>query len=163
VNASYEHLRTFMPWAKPRQPVEESERLCREFRGRYLLAQDFVLGVFAPDGRRLLGGCGYHLREGPLSLGNAEMGMWVRVEEAGRGLGTDVLRALLRWGFGEWPWKRLSWRCDARNVASIRVAEKARMLREGVLRGHMLSPSGERRDTVCFALLRDEAGRVPPP
>jgi RimJ/RimL family protein N-acetyltransferase len=159
VNASYEHLKTFMPWARVQQQVEESERLCREFRGKYLLAQDFVLGVFAPSGERLLGGCGYHLREGPLALGNAEMGMWIRAEEAGRGLGTEVLRALLRWGFGEWPWKRLSWRCDVRNGASIRVAEKAGMVREGVLRSHMLSPSGERRDTVCFGLLRDETGQ----
>jgi RimJ/RimL family protein N-acetyltransferase len=82
--------------------------------------------------------------------------MWIRADEAGRGLGTDVLRALLRWGFGEWPWKRLAWRCDARNVASIRVAEKAGMRREGVLRSHMLTPARERRDTVCYALLRDE-------
>ena len=34
LNNSYEHLTTFMPWAKPYQSVEESEALVRHFRGR---------------------------------------------------------------------------------------------------------------------------------
>ena len=41
------------------------------------------------DEKRVLGGSGFHLREGPLADGAAEMGMWVRASEAGRGLGTD--------------------------------------------------------------------------
>jgi len=155
VNASYDHLKTYMAWVKPHQDEEESERLVRQFRARWLQATDFVIGAFAPDGSRLLGGCGYHLREGGLEVRSAEMGMWIRGDRAGAGLGTDVLRALLDWGFSDtWPWLRLSWRCDTRNLASIRVAEKAGLAHEGVLKSHLLSPQGERRDTVCFAALR---------
>jgi RimJ/RimL family protein N-acetyltransferase len=156
VNASYAHLRTFMPWATPHQTIERSEQLCREFRGRWLLAADFVLGVWAADESRLLGGCGYHLREGALELRNAEIGMWIRADAASRGLGTTVLTALLRWGFTEWPWLRLSWRCSSANLASQRVAEKAGLLREGVLRSHAVDPDGHRRDTVCYAIVRDD-------
>lgn len=155
-NASYGHLKTFMPWAVPYQADERSERLCREFRGRWLLATDFVIGVWAPDESRLLGGCGYHIREGALELGNAEIGMWIRADTAGRGLGTTVLESLLHWGFGEWPWMRLSWRCSSSNLASQRVAEKAGLQREGTLRSHAIDPNGSRRDTVCYAILRDE-------
>ena len=64
------------------------------------------------------------MREGALSCKCAEIGMVVRASEAGRGLGTRVLAAMLRGGFSEWPWLRLSWRCDDRNLASMRVAEK---------------------------------------
>jgi RimJ/RimL family protein N-acetyltransferase len=156
VNASYDHLKTFMPWATPQQSVEVSEQLCREFRGRWLLAQDFTIGIWASDESRLLGGCGYHLREGGLELRNAEVGMWVRADAAGRGFGTNVLRALLLWGFSEWPWLRLSWRCSDQNVASQRVAEKAGLVREGVLRSHAIQPDGQRRDTVCYAMLRSD-------
>jgi RimJ/RimL family protein N-acetyltransferase len=127
-----------------------------EFRGRWLLATDFALGIWQLDESRLLGGCGYHLREGPLHLGNAEIGMWIRAEAAGRGLGTAALRALLRWGFSEWPWVRLSWRCSAANEASQRVATKAGLQREGVLRSHAVDPDGSRRDTVCYVALRAE-------
>jgi RimJ/RimL family protein N-acetyltransferase len=148
-----------MPWATDRQTEEEAERLAREFRGRWLLARDFVIGVFSPDGSELMGGCGYHLREGGLGVRAAEMGMWIRASRAGQGIGTRVLRALLRWGFSDdWPWERLTWRCDARNLASTRIAEKAGMRREGVLRGQLVEPDGGCRDTVCYALLRGEFG-----
>ncbi|MGD8860916.1 MAG: hypothetical protein PVI30_12975 [Myxococcales bacterium] len=56
VNESYEHLRPWMPWARPHQTAEASERLVRQFRARYLLAEDFVIGIFSADGLRLLGG-----------------------------------------------------------------------------------------------------------
>ncbi|MEO8180706.1 MAG: GNAT family protein [Deltaproteobacteria bacterium] len=156
VNSSYEHLKTSMPWAIPEQSVERSEQLCRQFRGKWLSAEDFVIGIWEREGSRLLGGCGYHLREGRLELGNAEIGMWIRADAAGRGLGTAALRALLGWGFTEWPWLRLSWRCSSANLASQRTAEKAGMQREGVLRSHAIDPGGQRRDTFCYAALRDE-------
>jgi RimJ/RimL family protein N-acetyltransferase len=156
VNSSYAHLAPFMPWARHDQPLEDSERLAREFRGRYLLAEDFTLGIFSQDESRLLGGTGFHLREGPLSKLCAECGMFIRADAAGAGLGTRVLRAMLAWGFEAWPWLRVSWRCDARNTASIRVAEKAGMLREGVLRGQAAEVGDDRRDTLCFAALKSE-------
>lgn len=156
VNSSYEHLKTFMPWAVPSQSVEVSENLVRDFSGRWLCGTDFVIGIWTPDNKRLLGGCGYHLREGPIELGNAEIGMWIRGDSAHKGLGTEVLRALLRWGFSDWHWLRLAWRCSGANKASQRVAEKAGMAREGMLRSHSIDPDGTRRDTYCYAALRDE-------
>jgi RimJ/RimL family protein N-acetyltransferase len=156
VTSSQEHLKTFMAWASDEHSIERSEQRCREFRAKWLAAQDFLIGIWEPDESRLLGGCGYHLREGGLELCNAEIGMWIRAGAAGRGLGTAVLRALLRWGFTEWPWLRISWRCSSANLASQRTAEKAGLQREGVLRSHALDPDGQRRDTCCYAMLRDE-------
>ncbi|HYP97476.1 MAG TPA: GNAT family protein [Polyangiaceae bacterium] len=156
VNTSFEHLRTWMPWARTDQSAEESQRLARRFRARYLLAEEFVLGIFSADGARLLGGTGFHLREGPISDGCAEIGMFIRQSEANRGLGTRVLRSLLDWGFTEWPWLRLAWRCDQRNLASIRVAEKAGLRFEGVLRGQRAHVGEGRRDTACYALTKED-------
>lgn len=156
VTTSHAHLAPWMPWSKPEQSEAESEQLVRRFRARYMLAEDFTLGIFSDDEQKLLGGTGFHLREGPIESGCAEIGMWIRASEAGRGLGTRVLSAMLEWGFSEWPWLRLSWRCDARNLASVRTAEKAGLVREGVLRGQSAEVGPGRRDTVCFALLREE-------
>ncbi len=164
--SSYEHLRTFMPWARPTYPVEEAERRCREWCGRYLQATDFVLGIFSPAGDRLLGGTGFHLRDQPLRRGSADIGMWIRADSAGRGLGTQVLLALLTWGFSAWPWVRLTWHCDTRNLASARTAYKAGMLLEGCLRqDEVAADASERRDTYVFAALRGEwtaPGSAPP-
>ncbi len=171
LNASYEHLKAFMPWAQPHTNEEEAEQLARKFRARYLLAEDFVLGIFAPDSfdcaqdkeSLLLGSTGFHLREGDLNNRSAEIGLWIRTSHAQQGLGTAALRAMLRWGFEAWPWERLSWRCDGRNIASQRTAEKAGMVREGVLREQRRLSNGKdnhgnstREDTVCYALLKTE-------
>jgi RimJ/RimL family protein N-acetyltransferase len=153
---SYDHLRPWMPWATPHQSVADSEKLVRQFRARYLLSEDFVIGIFSTDEKRLLGGAGFHLREGPIATGCAEIGMFIRKNEAGRGLGTRVLLSLLDWGFSAWPWLRLSWRCDQRNLASIRVAEKAGLLHEGTLRGQQVHVGEGRRNTVCYALTKPD-------
>ena len=103
VNASYEHLRHFLPWAKPHTEDNEAEQTVRRFRAEYLLNTNFVLAIWSPEGassgQRLLGGSGFHLREGDLDNRAAEVGMWIRADAAGRGLGTRALSAVLEWGF----------------------------------------------------------------
>ena len=153
---SYEHLAPWMPWATEDQTTEESEKLVRTFCAQYLLSNDFVIAVRTPDDETYLGGSGFHLREGGLEMQSAEIGMWIRASAAGQGIGTATLTAMLDWGFEEWPWRRLAWRCDAENGASRHIAEKCGLTEEGTLRRHTKTPQGEWRDTVCFAMLRDE-------
>ncbi|NJN16665.1 MAG: GNAT family N-acetyltransferase [Oscillochloris sp.] len=152
VVASYEHLRPWMSWAKAEQSVAESEKICRRAAARYLLHEDFTLGIWIGD--ELAGGTGYHLSQGPLSSCNAEIGMWISAARAGQGLGSRVLAALVDWAYSEWPWQRLVWRCDTRNHASMRVAEKHGFSLEGTFRRDMFDTAGERRDTHVFARLR---------
>jgi ribosomal-protein-serine acetyltransferase len=75
-------------------------------------------------GERLVAGCGFLLRGQPLEHGTVALRMWVRADEAGRGLGTRVLRALVDWADADWPIHKLTWQCDSRNLASARVAQK---------------------------------------
>lgn len=153
--SSYEHLRPWMPWARAEQSVAESEALCRRFAANHLLAQEFVLGIWLGD--ELAGGTGFHARGGSIESGTADVGMWISAARAGQGLGTRALRALLAWGFGEaWPWQRLTWHCDTRNLASARVAQKGGMRHEATFRSDALDVEGRRRDTHMFALLREE-------
>jgi RimJ/RimL family protein N-acetyltransferase len=151
---SYEHLRPWMPWAKAEQSVEESEMLCRRFAGKYLLNEEFTLGIWLGD--ELVGGTGFHMRHGPIELANAEIGMWVAAAHAGKGLGSRALAAMLEWGFTAWPWQRLVWQCDTRNIASARVAEKGGLTREATFRSDTVAVDGSRRDTYLYAILREE-------
>ena len=157
VNNSYEHLQTFMIWAKPEQSVAESEQLVRGFRANYLKNEDFVLGIFSTDEQLLLGGAGFHLREGGLQNRSAEIGIWIRASAAHQGLGTQVVQALVEWGFSAWPWERLAWRCDGRNTASRRIAEKAGLQFEGTLRAYRRLKDGTRAEMHCFSILRSES------
>jgi RimJ/RimL family protein N-acetyltransferase len=154
VNESFNHLKPWMPWATANQTLEKSEANCRRFLANYLLNQDFTMGIW--HGGELLGGTGFHLRWGEMETGNAEVGMWIRGTAAGQGLGTHVLEALLEWGFTEWPWLRLVWRCDTTNDGSIRVAQKNGLTLEGTFRSDAFAIDGGRRNTHLFAILKSD-------
>ena len=157
VDTSREHLSTYMPWVGFHKTVEDSERFARQSRGHYLLAEEFTLAVVSLDGKRLLGGTGYHLRWGNLATRTAEVGMWIRADAAHQGLGPKVLKAIIDWGFIEWPWLKLIWRCNVENTASLRTAEKAGMRQEGLIRGDAFDyHSDRRRDTLYYGITKDE-------
>lgn len=153
--SSYEHLREFMEWARPDTTVEDSEGYVGLSRARWLAGEEWGLGVWR--GERLVAGCGFMLRGQPLDHGTVEIGMWVREDEAGRGLGTRVLRALVDWADADWPIHKLTWQCDSRNLASARVAEKCGFQLEGRLREHVPAVAGGgRRTTLLFGLVRSD-------
>ncbi|MDF1512580.1 MAG: GNAT family protein [Anaerolineae bacterium] len=147
---------TFLPWARPINSVADTEEIVSRFRSAYLDNKDFVLAILNVDETLWLGSSGFHLREGGLDNRSAEIGMWIRKDRSGQGLGTNLLCDLLNWGFTEWPWERLSWHCNVRNIASRRTAEKAGMVLEGQLRAYYRQSDGSRDDMLTFAALRGE-------
>lgn len=156
VEASYEHLSPWMGWAKAEQPVAQSEAIVRRSRAQWLTSEDFVVSIWDPEERRVLGGCGYHLRRGPLQRRIAEIGMWIRGDAAGQGLGTAALVAMAAWGFSpEWPWARLVWECHADNVASQRTADKAGFQDAGQTIGVQTHIDGTWRSSRLYLAIRD--------
>lgn len=151
---SYEHLRPWMPWASDRQTLDQTERIVRRIMAGYIANEDYTIGCW--DGESYVGGTGFHLRCGPLEWRCAEIGMWVRGSLAGQGYGTKMLDSMLQWGFETWGWERLIWKCDTRNIASSRVAEKCGMTREATFRSDALDVDGKRRDTHLYAILKSE-------
>lgn len=160
---SYEHLRPWLDWASRDQDEAASAAVIDGFTADWRAQSDFVLGIVSSDETCALGGTGFHLRGGPLG-DQAEIGMWIRADRAGNGLGTAALRAMLEWGFTGWGWRRIVWRCDLHNDGSRRVAEKCGMRLEGQFREDSRGPDGELRDTLLFArLAREHRLGDPPP
>ena len=83
-------------------------------------------------------------------------GYWITREARGRGVATEALKALCRWGVESLGLKRLELVTDPENTASQRVAEKAGFRREGILRSALEYRDGTRRDSVMFSLLPGE-------
>lgn len=115
--------------------VAGAREVIRTERAEWTRGENFVLGIFDRDDRTMLGGTGFHPRGGTLGPGTTEIGMWMHVDHAGRGLATEVLLAMLTWGFTAWDWQRIEWRCDPENHASVAVARKADMTLEDRIRG----------------------------
>jgi RimJ/RimL family protein N-acetyltransferase len=90
--------------------------------------------------------------------GEAELGYIVAPEARGRGVGTAMLRALTGWAFAATAVERIRLVVDVENPASLRVAERAGYVREGVMRSVHFK-NGRRIDAVLLSRLRSD----PPP
>ena len=88
---------------------------------RFDAGEDFQYGVFTPGEDRIIGGAGLHRRAGPGSL---DIGYWVHVDHVGRGLATELVRALTVAGLALQGIERIQIDCDPRNHRSRRIPEK---------------------------------------
>jgi len=68
---------------------------------------------------------------------------------------TEAIFLLARHVFDELGYRRLEWKCDALNAASVRAARRFGFTYEGTFRQHMVV-KGRNRDTAWFALLDRE-------
>jgi len=85
----------------------------------------------------------------------AEVGYSVHRDLWGKGVGTEILRVLVRHAFVDRGLRRLEADIDPRNVGSLRVLERNGFVREGYLRERW-EIGGEIQDAVIFGLLRRE-------
>lgn len=156
VDASVEHLRPWMPWARfEPQTLDEKIELCRRFRGQFDLDQNYVYGIFSPDENELIGGAGFHPRS---DEGSLEIGYWVAAGALGQGIATEVTAVETRVGFEVCGLDRIDIQVEPRNERSLRIPRKLGFTEEGTLR-RRLEPSDDgepRRDSVVFSMLREE-------
>jgi RimJ/RimL family protein N-acetyltransferase len=156
-------LRPLEPWQAP-ELLAHMDR-GREFVGRYIALPDFVAdldstraylrtyaekaandtgrlyGIWA-DGR-LVGGVLFRTMD--LAGGTAEAGCWLEPAAAGRGLVTRAARVIIDWAVEERGIHRVEWLAASENEASIAVARRLGMTRDGVLRESYLY-RGKRHD-----------------
>lgn len=85
----------------------------------------------------------------------AEAGCWLEPAAAGRGLVTRGVRVLIKWAIEELGIHRVEWRAAPQNTASIAVARRLGMRRDGVLRERYLH-RGRRYDAEVWSLLAPE-------
>ena len=85
--------------------------------------------------------------------------IWFGVELQRTPAATEAIYLLARHAFDDLGYRRLEWKCDARNQRSRRAAERLGFTFEGVFRQHMII-KGRSRDTAWFAMLDGEWPRV---
>ena len=89
---------------------------------------------------------------------NAELGYWLAEPFWGRGIITEAVRAMVRYGFEAYPLHRIHAEVFARNAASGRVLEKAGFTYEARLRSNVIK-DGQLLDSLVYSILRDESAR----
>lgn len=117
----------------------------------------YRLVVTTLDGQELLGEVSWH----PVGYGPSygclawNFGYSFLPRFRGKGLGTEVLRVLVRHLFDTTDMDRIEGSTDVTNVRAQRSMEKAGFTREGILRGAQLRKS-KRHDLVGYSILRTD-------
>jgi len=84
--------------------------------------------------------------------GTAEAGCWLEPAGTGRGLATRAARVIIDWAVEERGIHRVEWRVAAANQASISVARRLGMTKEGTLREYFRH-GGKRLDIEVWSVL----------
>jgi len=160
VDSSIDHLLPWMPWAADEpQTLDEKVQLLRRFRGQFDLGQNFVYGLFSRDESEVVGGSGFHKRDGDDAF---EIGYWIRASREREGLTTEVTAALTRVGFELSGVDRIEIQCEPANERSMRIPLKLGYREEARMRRRLYAaPGSEPRDVVVFTLFRNELAESP--
>jgi RimJ/RimL family protein N-acetyltransferase len=113
----------------------------------------FEFAVTLKDSGMLIGACGIRIKD--IANRGADIGYTLRKDTWGKGLGTEVAKALIQFGFNDLKLHRIWATCHVDNRASARVLEKCGMQREGQLRKNMLQ-RGAWRDSYLYAVLETD-------
>jgi RimJ/RimL family protein N-acetyltransferase len=87
-------------------------------------------------------------------------GTWYGVAYQRTGVNTECKYLLMQHAFETLGCIRVQLKTDARNLRSQRAIERLGAVKEGVLRNHMILPSGEVRDSVFYSVIDREWPQV---
>jgi [ribosomal protein S5]-alanine N-acetyltransferase len=94
------------------------------------------VGLFGPDWTKMI----------------AEIHYWTAPWARGRGYAAEAAKAVARWALAEREFARITLQAVTENTASLRVAERAGFVFEGVLRNGALSQAG-RGDYAVYSMI----------
>ncbi len=87
-------------------------------------------------------------------------GTWYGLDYQGTLVNTECKYLLLKHAFEDLGCIRVWFKTDLRNLRSQHALEKLGVVKEGVLRNHMILPDGTIRDSVVYSLLPQEWTQV---
>jgi ribosomal-protein-serine acetyltransferase len=110
-----------------------------------------IYGIWT-DGK-LVGGVLFRTMD--VERGTAEAGCWLEPSAVGKGLVTRAARVIIDWAIEERGIHRVEWLVSAANEASIAVARRLGMTKDGVLR-ESYPYRGKRHDMEVWSVLAPE-------
>ncbi len=154
VDESRADIDIWMDWPPTMRTHDDAVDYCIRMAAEWLRRDSLNVGVFETATGRYLGGTGFHSISWRLRV--FEIGYWLRTSAAGHGYMTEAVRLLLGLAFGRLDARRVAILCDTLNTRSLAIPERIGFVHEGTHRKDSLTPSGEPRDTLVFALTDDD-------
>ncbi|WP_433518982.1 GNAT family N-acetyltransferase [Nonomuraea sp. CA-143628] len=139
--------------------LESSRSYLRAYAEKAAADVGRIYGIWT-DGK-LVGGVLFRTMN--IEHGTAEVGCWLEPAAAGKGLVTRAARMIIDWAVEDRGIHRVEWVVSAENAASIAVARRLGMRKDGVLR-ESYPYRGKRLDMEVWSVLAPEwrAGKQTP-
>jgi RimJ/RimL family protein N-acetyltransferase len=147
---SMAELSPWMPWAHSDYSIEDSRVWVEQQPERWERGIDYNFAITDTSKGMYLGGCGLNGIQTDFKV--ADLGYWVRTSRTKQGIATMVTGLLARFAFNELKLNRVAIVIAVGNKASLRVAEKAGAVKEGILRNGLTLPDGP-SDAVMHSLI----------
>lgn len=122
-------------------------------QNRYKTGDFYDWAIICKDSGKMIGTCGFTRFH--FAHNGAEIGYVINPDYSGRGIATEVVGRVIRYGFEKLALERIECRFMVDNEASRRVMEKNGMVFEGVSRNGMLI-KGDYRNIGTCAILRED-------
>lgn len=132
---------------------KQAENLIHKFHQRYSEKKQIRWAITLNDNNQLIGTCGFHAIEEEHS--KAEIGYELHPNYWGQGIMTEVIGAVIRYGFNNMLLNRIEAFYDPRNTSSGRVLEKNGFVFEGVMKKRYFE-KGEFVDAAISAILNEK-------
>jgi len=135
--------------------LDEAKDLITKWKKQYDNEDGFRWGVFLRDNpHRLIGTIALHYWDKKSNV--IELGADLVRSEWRKGLAYEFTEPVVNFAFTELKINRLELRCDPRNIASVKIAEKFAFTFEGTLREYVFVKSKGYLDESVYSLLRKE-------
>lgn len=142
----------YLSWG-PATSIDDSIAFLSDTMFRYQLGDVAGWGLVNKRDDRVIGTCGFTNWD-PDSK-KAEIGYTLAREHWGQGYITEAVNKAIGYGFNAMELNRIEGMCDAQNLGSAKVMEKAGMSFEGLLR-HYGYWKHEYHDIKLYSILRSE-------
>jgi ribosomal-protein-serine acetyltransferase len=156
VRESLPVLCLWMPWCHPDYAIEESQTWIEKQIPAFQAGEEFTFAIVSASDQ-FLGVIGLNAID--RDNRRANLGYWVRVSASARGVATTATQLVARWAFQHTDLNRLELVIAIMNGASLRVAEKAGAVREGILRSRLML-HGDTHDAAVFSIVRTDGEAV---
>jgi RimJ/RimL family protein N-acetyltransferase len=143
---SADHLRVWVPWAKPNITADEEEALQRKKRIKFLARESFYFNTYLKGAGTLVGVIG--LWNIDWGVPKFEIGYFIRTSLEGQGYATEAVNGITRFAFDQFGALRIQ---ITSPLQSWRVAERAGYTLEGIIRNNYRDVDGHLLDNKYYS------------
>ena len=129
--ASISEVSTFLPWY-PHKSKQDSIDFINFAKDQFAKNISIIWGIELKEDSKLIGTVDIRNTQPINNCG--EIGYVLSNKYWNKGIMTEAVKAIINYGFNEMKLNRIEALCEAENISSLRVMEKAGMQFEGFLR-----------------------------